>query len=197
MQDWKKLYEPKPAGQVYTPRAMDHFLHPRNVGLVEDPDGMGRYGDPTCGDFLEVTIRVEKDVITEIGFRVHGCPGAISTSSAMTVLVKGKPIQHALNLTDDDIIDHLGGLPENKRHCSLLGVQALRAAVADAVLMQALIDHGVVKDKATYQELRKNQGSANALDHSCDGSCGFETAEGGDPAPPETDLSRQPRETKP
>jgi nitrogen fixation NifU-like protein len=174
MQDWKNLYETQPRNSVYTPRARDHFLHPRNVGLVEDPDGVGRYGDPTCGDFLEVTIRVEGDTLADVRFRVHGCPGAISTSSAMTVLVKGKSIRHALNLTDDDVVDYLGGLPENKKHCSLLGVQALRAAVADAVLMQSLIDHGVVPDKKTYLEMRESQGGVNPMDHSCDGSCGFD-----------------------
>lgn len=173
MQDWKKLYErkPEPGPGGYSEAAMDHFMNPRNVGKVEDPDGVGFYGDPSCGDFLEMTLRLEGERIAELRFRVHGCPGAISTSSAVTCMAVGKPLQTALNLTDDDVIDYLGGLPENKRHCSLLGVQALRAALADAILMRSLIEHGVVKDKSEYRAIQAQQGTAASLNHTCDGSC--------------------------
>ncbi len=180
MQDWKQLYDDKPAARGgYSAAAMDHFMNPRNVGVLEDPDGVGSFGDPSCGDFLELTLRLEGETIADIKFRVHGCPGAISTSSALTCMVKGKTLPYALNMTDDDVVGHLGGIPENKKHCSLLGVQALRAAVADAILMRTLVDHGVVKSKADYRAMQQSQASCSTLEHSCDGSCGFPAPETG------------------
>ena len=108
----------------------DHFTNPRNMGLVENPNGIGRYGDPECGDFLIVSLRVEKGVIEDIGFMCRGCSAAIATSSVMTELAKGKSVEEAARITGDMIEEALGGLPEDKRHCSLLGERALEAALA-------------------------------------------------------------------
>ena len=108
----------------------DHFTNPRNVGLLEDPDGLGRYGDPGCGDFLVVSLRVEKGIIEDIGFMCRGCSAAIATSSVTTELARGRSVEEALQITGDMIEEELGGLPEDKRHCSLLGERALKAALA-------------------------------------------------------------------
>ncbi len=174
MQDWKAQYESGKAGGRYSQEVLDHFQNPRNVGRIEDPDGVGVYGDPSCGDYLEVTLKLEGDVVSDVRFLVHGCPGAISTSSAMTCLVKGKSLLNALELTDDDVVSCLGGIPANKRHCSLLGVSALRLALADAILMQSCIEQGLVKDKEAYRKLKAEQGFLPELGqpgHACDGSC--------------------------
>lgn len=159
-QDWKKLYrreEEADDALAYTDTAIDHFLHPRNVGRVEDYDGYGKVGDPECGDYLELTLKLGgPDVITDIGFLVQGCAGAISTSSMVTELVLGKTAKAALALCDDDVVRALGGLPESKRHCSLLGVRALHLAIADALACRRLIDEGRVKDKPEYRRLRES-----------------------------------------
>lgn len=118
----------------YTDTVIEHFSFPKNVGTIKDADGVGRCGDPACGDFLTIYIKVKKgvkDVIDDISFLVYGCAGAIATSSMTTVLVKGKTLDEALNLKEDDIIEALGGLPENKKHCSNLGVKALKNAIED------------------------------------------------------------------
>jgi len=111
----------------------DHFVNPRNVGVVEDPDGVGKRGDPDCGDFLVVTIKVEDEAIADIRFLCKGCSAAIATSSAMTELVKGERLDTAMRVTPAMIEEEVGGLPEEKRHCSLLGADALKEAVADYV----------------------------------------------------------------
>lgn len=110
---------------------MDHFLNPRNTGNIENPDAIGTSGDPRCGDFLVISIKVEKDVIEDISFLVFGCTAAIASSSMTTVLAKGKTLGEAKKITDKDIVDALGGLPEEKVHCSVLGATALKNAIED------------------------------------------------------------------
>jgi nitrogen fixation NifU-like protein len=162
------LYEPI----VYTPKALEHFRNPSNVGQVEKPDGKGTFGDPTCGDYIEVTIRVdpEEDRLLDVKFLIKGCAGAISTSSVMTELAIGKTINEALLLTDDDIIQALGGLPKEKQHCSLLGLQALQQAIGDYALKRVLILEGVVKTEEEYEQI-KGQFGFLFQPHACDGSC--------------------------
>ena len=109
----------------------DHFINPRNTGLLKNPDGAGKYGDPVCGDFLIVTIRVSEERIDDIRFLCRGCSAAIATSSAMTDLAKGKRLDEALGITPRMIEDEVGGLSDEKRHCSVLGAEALRAAIED------------------------------------------------------------------
>lgn len=113
----------------FTDKAIDHFLSPRNAGRMPDADAEGSCGDPGCGDSLTIFIKVENDQIADISFLVYGCAAAIATSSMTTELVKGKSLEEALELTDEDIADALGGLPENKLHCSILGATALKKAI--------------------------------------------------------------------
>lgn len=116
----------------YTELVIDHFTNPRNVGEMspDEADGYACIGDPGCGDEMKLWISVREGRIARIAFKSYGCPGAISTSSMLTVLAEGKTIDEALGITDDDVVNALGGIPENKQHCSLLGVKALHAAIA-------------------------------------------------------------------
>ncbi|MFL0197650.1 iron-sulfur cluster assembly scaffold protein [Clostridium sp. WILCCON 0269] len=113
----------------YTDIVIEHFMCPRNVGILDDSNGEGKAGDPACGDSLNIYIKVEDNLIEDIRFLVYGCPASIATSSMTTELAKGKTLTEASSITEDDIINALGGLPENKKHCSNLGVKALRSAI--------------------------------------------------------------------
>jgi nitrogen fixation NifU-like protein len=108
---------------------MEHFQNPRNAGDMEDPDGVGTVGNPTCGDVMTLYIKVEDDTIVDIKFKTFGCGAAIASSSYTTELVKGKAISEALAFTRQDVADGLGGLPPIKMHCSNLALDALRAAI--------------------------------------------------------------------
>ena len=122
-----------PSGPVlfYNEVVIDHFMNPRNVGEMSDAesDGFGLVGAPSCGDQMKLWIVVGDRRITRIVFKSFGCPGAIATSSALTVLAENKTIDKARRITDDHVIEALGGIPEKKHHCSLLGVCALHAAI--------------------------------------------------------------------
>lgn len=113
----------------FTDTVIDHFLSPRNVGSMPNADGIGECGDPNCGDSLTIYIKVEDGIIKEISFMVFGCVAAIASSSMTTVLAKGKSLPEALMITDQEIDQALGGLPEHKTHCSLLGATALKNAI--------------------------------------------------------------------
>lgn len=115
--------------QEFNEKVIDHFMSPRNAGTMPDADAVGSSGDPRCGDALTLFIKVKDDVITDVSFLVFGCVAAIATSSMTTVLAKGKTLEKAYQLTDQDITDALGGLPEHKLHCSVLGADALKQAV--------------------------------------------------------------------
>lgn len=113
----------------FNENVIDHFMNPRNAGTMSDADAVGSSGDPRCGDALTLYIKVKDDVITDISFLVFGCVAAIATSSMTTVLAKGKTLEEAYRLTDENITQALGGLPEHKLHCSVLGADALKQAV--------------------------------------------------------------------
>ncbi|MBN2381274.1 iron-sulfur cluster assembly scaffold protein [bacterium] len=117
----------------YNEAVIDHFTNPRNVGELgpDETDGFGLVGDPECGDQLKLWIKVRSERIVKIAFKSYGCPGAIATSSMLTTLAQGKSVMEAKRLSDDDVIEALGGIPAQKRHCSLLGVRALLAALID------------------------------------------------------------------
>jgi nitrogen fixation NifU-like protein len=115
----------------YSKKVMQHFMEPQNVGVIEDADGIGKVGNPVCGDLMEVTIRVENDILTDIKFRTFGCGSAIATASMVTVLAKGKTIEEALQITRQDVADELEGLPPRKMHCSNLAAEALHEAIRD------------------------------------------------------------------
>ena len=115
--------------EIFNENVIDHFMSPRNVGTMPDADAVGSSGDPRCGDALTLYIKVKDDVITDASFLVFGCVAAIATSSMTTVLAKGRTLEEAYRLTDEDITNALGGLPEHKLHCSVLGADALKQAV--------------------------------------------------------------------
>ncbi len=115
----------------YGPIVIDHFMHPRNMGEMENPDGMGEAKNPVCGDTMRLYIKVESNRITDVKFLTFGCGAAIASSSLATEMIKGKTIEEALEIKDEDIIKALGGLPEAKVHCSVLAEMAIRAAVED------------------------------------------------------------------
>jgi len=116
---------------VYSTKVMEHFRDPHNVGVVENADGVGKVGNPVCGDIMELTIKVDDGVITDARFRTFGCGAAIATSSMVTDMVKGKTIAEALQLTNQAVAEALGGLPKIKMHCSVLAEQALKSAITD------------------------------------------------------------------
>jgi nitrogen fixation NifU-like protein len=115
----------------YTDLVIEHFRNPRNVGVIEDADGVGREGNPICGDLMEIFIKVEDGRIADIKFRTFGCGAAIATSSITTEMVKGKTLEEALALSRDAVAQALGGLPPHKMHCSNLAADALHAAIED------------------------------------------------------------------
>ena len=115
----------------YTEKVMDYFMNPRNVGTMENPDGYGKVGNPSCGDIMEIFLKIENDVITDVKFRTFGCASAIATSSVSTEMVLGKDIHEALEITNKVVAEALGGLPATKMHCSVLAEEALKEAIED------------------------------------------------------------------
>ncbi|MDH7596465.1 MAG: Fe-S cluster assembly scaffold protein NifU [Methanothrix sp.] len=115
----------------YSKKVMEHFMNPRNVGVIEDPDGYGRVGNPVCGDLMEIFIKVKDEKIEDIRFRTFGCGAAIATSSMITEMARGKSLEEAMRITRNDVADALDGLPPQKMHCSNLAADALHAAIND------------------------------------------------------------------
>jgi nitrogen fixation NifU-like protein len=116
---------------MYTEKVKEHFFHPRNVGEIKNPDGYGKVGNPVCGDVMAIYIKVKDNKIVDIKFKTFGCAAAISTSSILTEMVKGKTLDEALKITRDDVANELGGLPAIKMHCSNLAADALHEAIKD------------------------------------------------------------------
>ncbi|MGN8876740.1 Fe-S cluster assembly scaffold protein NifU [Pseudoflavonifractor sp. HCP28S3_F10] len=116
---------------LYSEKVMDHFQHPRNLGKMEDADGIGEVGNAKCGDIMKMYIKVKDGIITDVKFNTFGCGSAIATSSMATELVKGKPITEAVKLTNQAVVEALDGLPTHKIHCSVLAEEAIKAAVKD------------------------------------------------------------------
>ena len=116
---------------LYNDIVMEHFLNPKNVGEMENPDGTGVYGSPVCGDMMQIQIKVENDVITDAKFKTFGCGSAIASSSMATSIIIGKTVEEALEVTNKQIIDELGGLPPVKVHCSVLADRAIKNAIYD------------------------------------------------------------------
>lgn len=117
----------------YTDIVIEHFENPRNSGSMADPDGIGEIGDPGCGDFLKVFIRVENNIITDVKYQIKGCPASIACASIMTELAIGKNLDDAMMIENEDIVNALGGLPEHKLHCSNLGASGLKEAIINHV----------------------------------------------------------------
>jgi nitrogen fixation NifU-like protein len=116
---------------MYSELVMQHFSNPHNVGVIEDADGVGKVGNPMCGDVMEMFIKVKDDRIDDVKFRTFGCGAAIATSSIATEMIKGKSVDEAVKLSNKAVADALGGLPAQKMHCSNLAADAVRAAVED------------------------------------------------------------------
>lgn len=117
----------------YSEKVMDHFINPRNVGKMDDADGVGEVGNAKCGDIMKVYIKVEDGILTDVKFNTFGCASAIATSSMATEMIKGKPIEEALRLTNKAVAEALDGLPPAKMHCSVLAEEAIKAAIEDYV----------------------------------------------------------------
>ncbi|HOZ44910.1 MAG TPA: Fe-S cluster assembly scaffold protein NifU [Candidatus Dojkabacteria bacterium] len=115
--------------EEYSQKVMDHFMNPRNVGSIENPDGVGEVGNPRCGDIMRIYLKIDNDVITDIKFQTFGCGAAVATSSMITEMVKGENIEEALKISNQNVAEALGGLPPVKMHCSNLAAQALKAAI--------------------------------------------------------------------
>ncbi len=123
---------------VYSKQVMDHFSNPRNVGEVENADGVGEVGNAKCGDIMKMSIKVENGVIEDVKFKTFGCGAAIATSSIATEMIRGKSIADALKLTNKAVVEALEGLPPAKIHCSVLAEQAIKAAISDYYTRQGI-----------------------------------------------------------
>lgn len=116
---------------LYSEKVMDHFTNPRNVGTMENADGIGEVGNAKCGDIMKIFLKIENDIITDVKFSTFGCGSAIASSSMATEMIKGKPLSQALELTNQAVVEALDGLPAHKLHCSVLAEEAVKAAVKD------------------------------------------------------------------
>ncbi len=121
---------------MYSDVVMDHFTNPRNVGEIEDADGVGEVGNPTCGDMMTFYIKVDDGKLSDVKFKTFGCGAAIAVSSMVSEMAKGKTIEEAMNIGRDDVAEQLGGLPKQKMHCSNLGSDALHLAIENYLSKQ-------------------------------------------------------------
>ena len=122
---------------LYSDKVMDHFLQPRNLGVIEDADGIGEVGNAKCGDIMKMYLKIDDDIITDVKFETFGCASAIASSSMATELIKGQRVEDALQLTNKAVAEALDGLPAYKMHCSVLAEEAIRAALEDYQKKQA------------------------------------------------------------
>ena len=129
---------------MYSEKVMEHFRNPRNVGIIENADGVGTVGNPVCGDMMTIYIKVKDDRIEDIKFQTFGCAAAIATSSMATELAKGKTLEEAIKITKKTVAEALGGLPPQKMHCSNLAAEALKRAIAD-----------YLKKRGRFEDLKK------------------------------------------
>lgn len=138
---------------LYSEKVMDHFTNPRNVGKIDDADGVGEVGNAKCGDIMKIYLKVDENhIITDVKFNTFGCASAIASSSMATCLIKGKPISDALELTNKAVVEALDGLPPVKIHCSVLAEEAIKAAVKDYY-----DKNGIEYDPETFKELNTHE----------------------------------------
>jgi len=123
---------------LYSEKVLDHFANPRNVGEIENADGIGEVGNAKCGDIMKMYLKIDNGIITDVKFKTFGCGAAVATSSMATELIKGKPIDDALKLTNKAVVEALDGLPPVKIHCSVLAEQAIKAALSDYYKRQGI-----------------------------------------------------------
>ena len=135
---------------LYSEKVMDHFRNPRNVGVIENADGIGEVGNAKCGDIMKIYLKIENDTIVDVKFETFGCGSAIASSSMATELIKGKPVSEALSLTNKAVVEALDGLPAHKLHCSVLAEEAIKAALKDYYDKNGIeYDHKVFPDCAS------------------------------------------------
>ncbi|WP_113676126.1 Fe-S cluster assembly scaffold protein NifU [Vallitalea guaymasensis] len=137
---------------MYTKKVMDHFVNPRNMGELENADGVGTVGNAKCGDIMRIYLKVEDEIIKDVTFKTFGCGAAVATSSIATELVKGKSIKDALKITNDAVVEALDGLPKAKIHCSLLAEEALHAALWDYSKKHGIDIEGLEPPKADIHD---------------------------------------------
>ena len=140
---------------LYSEKVMDHFRNPRNVGVIEDADGVGEVGNAKCGDIMKMYIKVENDILVDVKFETFGCGSAIASSSMATEMIKGKPLKEALQLTNKAVTEALDGLPAHKLHCSVLAEEAVQAAVRDYYQK-----HNIPYDEKDFPALDHGRGEA-------------------------------------
>jgi nitrogen fixation NifU-like protein len=129
---------------LYSEKVMDHFRHPRNVGSIENADGIGEVGNAKCGDIMKIYLKIDNDIVTDVKFETFGCGSAIASSSMATELIKGKPVSEVLQLTNKAVTEALDGLPAHKLHCSVLAEEAIQAAINDYKSKQKIRAVGVL-----------------------------------------------------
>ena len=132
---------------LYSEVVMDHFMNPRNVGVIEDADGVGQVGNAKCGDIMKIYLKIDGDIITDVKFETFGCGSAIASSSMATEMIKGKSIQNALELTNKAVAEALEGLPAHKMHCSVLAEEAIKSA-----LKNYYDNNGIAYDKKLFPD---------------------------------------------
>ena len=132
---------------LYSDIVMDHFMHPRNVGEIENPDGVGQVGNAKCGDIMKMSLKIRDNVIQDVKFETFGCGSAIAASSMATEMSKGKTIDEALAVTNRQVVDALGGLPAHKLHCSVLAEESIKSAIKDYYDR-----HGIEYDHSKFPE---------------------------------------------
>ncbi len=138
---------------LYSEKVMDHFRNPRNVGVIEDADGVGEVGNAKCGDIMKIYLKIEDDIITDVKFETFGCGSAIASSSMATELIKGKPVSEAMALTNRAVAEALDGLPAHKLHCSVLAEEAIKSALKDYYDR-----HGIAYDPALFPDCEHCEG---------------------------------------
>ena len=133
---------------LYSEKVMDHFMHPRNVGVIEDADGIGEVGNAKCGDIMKIYLKIENDILVDVKFETFGCGSAIASSSMATEMIIGKSIHEALALTNKAVAEALDGLPAHKMHCSVLAEEAIKNALKDY-----FVKNNIPFDEEKFQEL--------------------------------------------
>ena len=136
----------------YSEKVIDHYTNPRNVGEIENASGVGKVGNPVCGDIMKIYIKVKDNIITDVKFKTFGCGAAIATSSISTELIKGLSIEKALELKNRDVVDKLDGLPPVKIHCSLLAEEAIHEAIADYYRKEGKLTEAEIVKKCKLKE---------------------------------------------
>lgn len=138
---------------MYSNKVIDHYTNPRNVGSIKDADGIGEVGNPVCGDIMRIYLKIRRGKIKDIKFKTFGCGAAIASSSVTTEIIKGRTIEEALKLTNQEVIEELDGLPTEKIHCSVLASEAIRTAIADYYRRQGKMTEEEIIEKCNLKEI--------------------------------------------